>query len=281
MNLQPETTTMTSTSAIVQHYSRSDLGDAILAALTTAGKDIDRLTPDDLAPIDEFHTRGRAATVDLARLLSLGADDHVLDLGCGIGGPSRYLAGTFGCRITGLDLTPAFCRVAAMLSERTGLANRVEFREGDALAMPFPDQTFDVVWSQNVAMNIADRGRLYAQIFRVLKPGGRFGFADIVAGGRGTVHFPLPWARSPTGSFLLTAQATRTKLNRAGFDIAILEDQSADAIAQQKARTQSGPSALGVHLILGPDSPTILRNSVRSLEEGSIGLIQGVAVRAL
>jgi SAM-dependent methyltransferase len=270
---------MTINSAAVDHYGHIGLGDKILAALTAAGKDVDRLAPDDLAPIDEFHTRGRTATVELAHLLQLSADHHVLDLGCGIGGPSRYLAQTFGCRVTGLDLTPEFCRVAAMLTERTGLSNRIDYREGDALAIPFPDQSFDVVWSQNVAMNIADRGRFYAQILRVLKPGGRYGFADIVAGNGNTPHFPLPWARLPTASFLLTAQATRDALTAAGLVITTLEDQSDDAIAQQKARTQLGSTALGVHLILGADGPAILRNSVRSLEEGSIRLVQGVAVR--
>ena len=151
---------MKNTSAIAQHYERSDLGEAILGALKAAGKDVDHLTTEDLAPVDEFHTRGRPATVDLARLLSLNANERVLDLGCGIGGPSRYLAKTFGCRVVGVDLMPEFCRVAAMLAERTGLADRVEYRQGDALAVPFEDQSFDVVWSQNVVMNIADRDRL-------------------------------------------------------------------------------------------------------------------------
>ena len=146
---------MKNTSAIAKHYERSDLGEAILGALKAAGKDVDHLTTEDLAPVDEFHTRGRPATVDLARLLSLNANERVLDLGCGIGGPSRYLAKTFGCRVVGVDLMPEFCRVAAMLAERTGLADRVEYRQGDALAVPFEDQSFDVVWSQNVVMNIA------------------------------------------------------------------------------------------------------------------------------
>lgn len=267
-------------STIVEHYGRADLGETILAALTAAGKDVNHLTPDDLAPVDEFHTRGRAATVKLARLLSLNADHRILDLGCGIGGPSRYLARTFGCRVTGLDLTPAFCRVAEMLTERTRLSDRVDYRVGNALAIPFPDQSFDVVWSQNVAMNIADRDRLYAEIVRVLKPGGHYGFADVTAGENGTLHFPLPWARSPTGSFLLSTQATRAKLAAAGFSITALEDQTADAIAQQKARVHQGATALGVHIILGSDGPAMLRNSIRCLEEGSIRLIQGVAVRA-
>jgi ubiquinone/menaquinone biosynthesis C-methylase UbiE len=99
---------------------------------------------------------------------------------CGIGGPSRYLAKTYGCRVAGLDLTPEFCQVAAMLAERTGLAGKVEYREGDALAMPFADRSFDVVWSQNVAMNIADRDRLYREIRRVLRPDGRYAFSDVV-----------------------------------------------------------------------------------------------------
>src|SRR5712691_7757937 len=155
---------MASGQAVAEHYGRADLGAVILAALRAAGKDIDRLTPDDLAPVDEFHTRGRAATSDLARLLALTGDERVLDVGSGIGGPSRYLAKTFGCRVTGLDLTPEFCRVAGMLAERTGLAGKVDYRQGDALAMPFADRSFDVAWSQNAVMNIADRDRLYGEI---------------------------------------------------------------------------------------------------------------------
>lgn len=244
---------MTGPSAGAQHYGRSGLGDAILDALTAAGKDIDRLTPDDLAPIDEFHTRGRTATVELARLLSLTETASVLDLGCGIGGPSRYLATTFGCRVIGLDLAPEFCRVAAMLAERTGLADKVEYRQGDALAMPFADESFDVVWSQNVVMNIADRDRLYREIRRVLRPGGRYAFADVVAGS-GTPHFPLPWAREPSASFLLTRDATCAALAAAGLRVADLNDQTADAIAQQTARTQAmgSPSRWGCTSCSGP-----------------------------
>jgi ubiquinone/menaquinone biosynthesis C-methylase UbiE len=274
---------MKNTSAIAKHYERSDLGEAILGALKAAGKDVDHLTTEDLAPVDEFHTRGRPATVDLARLLSLNANERVLDLGCGIGGPSRYLAKTFGCRVVGVDLMPEFCRVAAMLAERTGLADRVEYRQGDALAVPFEDQSFDVVWSQNVVMNIADRDRLYGEICRVLKPDGRYAFADVVARSEGMPHFPVPWAREPSASFLLTAEATRTKLEAAGFRIDVFEDQTTVAIAQQKARANvpNSESALGVHIILGSDFPTMVKNTVRGFEEALIGLVHGVARRAL
>ena len=267
--------------AAAAHYGRLGLGDAILEALKAAGKDIECLTPDDLAPIDEFHTRGRTATIELAQLLSLKRNDRVLDLGCGIGGPSRYIARTFGCRVIGLDLTPEFCEVAAMLAERTRLAHLVEYRQGDALIMPFEDRSFDVVWSQNVAMNIGDRDRLYAEICRVLSPGGRYAFADVVAGGGGAPYFPVPWAHEPSDSFLVGAEATCAKLSAAGLRIEVFEDQTADAIAQQSARASvAGSQTLGVHIVLGADGSTMLKNSVRNFQEGRIGLVQGVAVRA-
>jgi SAM-dependent methyltransferase len=268
--------------SVIEHYGYAGLGDAILAALKAAGKDIDHLTPDDLAPVDEFHTRGRAATMDLARLLALRGDELILDIGSGIGGPSRYLAKTFGCRVAGLDLTPEFCNVAAMLAARTGLADKVAYRQGNALAMPFEDKSFDVAWSQNAVMNIDDRDRLYGEIRRVLKPDGRYAFSDVVAGPGGPPHFPLPWAHDPSTSFLLTADATREKFEAAGLRVIAFDDTTAQARthAQERADAATSPSGLGVHILLGKDSPVMYRNGLRNFAEDRIGLIQGLVVRA-
>jgi len=142
---------------IREHYARSDLGNIILAALAKAGKDANRLTPEDLAPIDEFHIRGRAATLELARAANVDSTKRVLDVGSGVGGTSRCLAREFGCHVTGIDLTEEYCRAAAMLSARIGLAELVDYRQGDATNLPFPDHSFDIVWTEHVAMNIPDK----------------------------------------------------------------------------------------------------------------------------
>src|SRR5438128_6310017 len=199
------------------HYTRHDLGDIILAALKQAGKDIDRLTPDDLAPVDEFHGGQRPATIRLAELVGFTGTERVLDVGSGIGGPSRFLASRYGCQVTGIDLTAEFYRVAEMLTRLTGLTSKVSYRQADALDVPFEDMSFDVVWSQNASMNIADRDRLYAGMHRVLKAGGRLALQEVVAGQGGEPHYPVPWAREPSISFLLSAEETRAKLEAAGL----------------------------------------------------------------
>ncbi|MEZ5355980.1 MAG: methyltransferase domain-containing protein [Bryobacteraceae bacterium] len=212
---------------VARHYGRPVLLDTLLGALRDSGTDIANLTLDDLAPMDEFHIRGREATAELADLSGLQSHWHVVDVGCGLGGSSRYLAQRFGCRVTGVDLTPEFCEVAADLTRRVGLDGRVEFRCASALAMPLDDASADLAWTQHVQMNIEDKAGLYREIARVLKPGGLFAFHDILAGPGGETFFPVHWADHAGLSHLIAPEALRELLQQSGFRILEWRDKTA------------------------------------------------------
>lgn len=268
-------------SRVEGHYTHRDLAAAIFEALAAAGKDVDNLTLQDLEPVDEFHVRGREATAELARSARLDETMHVLDVGSGVGGPSRYLAVEFGCRVTGLDLTEEYCRAAQVLADRLGLADRILYRQGNALNMPFDDESFDVAWTQHTAMNIEDKPRLYSEMWRVVKRGGLMAIYDILAGDGGAVHFPVPWAREPSISFLATPDALRDLLEGAGFEILSWRDTTGLGREWFRALGQriqeEGAPPLGFHVLLGPDFQAMAQNVVRNLEENRIGLIEVLA----
>ena len=265
---------------IEKHWSRGDIGEAILAALTEAGKDPDNLKPEDLAAVDEFHVRGREATLEFAPRLKLDTSKHVLDVGSGVGGPSRLLASEFGCRVTGLDLTEEYCQVAGMLAHRTGLEEHVSYRQGNALNMPFENGMFDAEITQHMAMNIEDKAALYAEMFRVLKPGGLMGLYDVLQGAEGDVYFPVPWAREPSISFLATPEELRSLLEAAGFEVLHWRDTTELGCEwfrdKVEAAKKSGPPPLGFHLLMGPDFGEMARNQLRNLEENRIALVDTV-----
>ena len=199
------------------HYARPALARTILEAAVPPVGSATGVDVGALAPVDEFHVRGREATLELAQAVALTPSNRVLDVGCGLGGASRYLASAFGCQVVGIDLTPDYVETARLLAARFGLDHRVRYECADALALPFREAEFDVVWTQHAAMNIADKAGLYAEMFRVLKPGGCLALYDILAGEGGEVHFPSPWARKASISFLIKPDVLNRLLTAVGF----------------------------------------------------------------
>jgi ubiquinone/menaquinone biosynthesis C-methylase UbiE len=268
-------------SDVEQHYGRSRILDAILAALREAGKDVARLKPEDLAPVDEFHIRGREATIELARRASLEPGTRVLDVGCGLGGSARYLAAEHGCRVTGIDLTQEYVDVANALAARVGLSDRVAFKQASALKLPFDDGCFDVVWTQHVQMNIADKGAFYGEIARVTRPNGLLLFHDIFAGDGGPLHYPVPWAETPSISFLAPPGQVRERLEELGFAIRDWVNTT-DASLQWLVATierlgGSGLPTLGTHLLMGDTAKQKIANVLRNLREGRVVVYQACA----
>lgn len=273
----------TAENLVSAYYGSWNLTGAIEQALRDAGIDPAHVTVEQLAPLDNFHSFGPAGTHELARLADLTSDQRVLDVGGGVGGPARYLATRFGCPVTVLDLTEEFCRTGEALTAWTHLTDLVTFVHGSALDMPFPDASFDLVWTQHAAMNIADKPRLYAEIHRVLRPGGRFVLFDVMAGSANQpLHFPVPWASDPASSFLLSPDDVRAAITAAGF-----AGHTWLTGSDLQAKFPQGPtpalptaaSSLSPAILMGADAQARMTNIMRNVAEGRTTLGMGVYER--
>ncbi len=265
------------------YYDGPDLLDRVLAALRAAGLDPGHLKVDDLAPLDEFHALGRPATIALARLAGVAAGQRVLDVGAGIGGPARFLASRYGAHVTALDGTPRFCRVAEALTRGTGVADQVEVVHGDALALPFEDGVFDLAWTQAVAQNVEDKGRLIGELARVVRPGGRVAMFEIVARPGRELEFPVPWADRPDQSWLVTAAELRGLVEDAGL---VLREwrEAQDALGAIAEAATSEPPAPPAHALdlalLMPNYEARMAAMGRNVTDGRVALVQLVGERA-
>lgn len=265
------------------HYGQDNLEAIILTSLENAGKNVNTLTREDIATFDEFHFGGRTETRALAELAQLEKGMRVLDVGSGVGGAARTLAGEFGCQVTGLELTEAFCRAAEMLTDRVSLSDKVSFHQGSALDMPFEEGSFDAVWLQHVSMNIEDKGQLFCEIQRVVRSGGRLAIHEIMEGPESNVQYPVFWASNDSISFLKQPGEIRELLAESGFEVLEWDDVTERALELTRKRrdeaAKAGSRALGLNVIVPKDVPQKVTNSIKNLEERRIVVIQAVYER--
>ena len=260
---------------IKDHWEREYLSEAIRAALVESRKDLNELTLDDLAPLDQFHGGGKAFTTRLARLASLKLGMKALDVGGGLGGPARTLALEFGCHVTVIDLTESYVQDGRMLTSLMGLGERVTHRLGNALELPFEDESFDAVWTQNSGMNIEDKESLYAEFHRVIRPNGLLVFQELMSGPNQPLVFPVMWSRDGVNNFLRTPEQMRATVEAAGFQVRKWDD-----VTDKKTSDASRPSYSIQKLVMGEELlAEITRASKRNDEEKRLVMYHAVFER--
>lgn len=264
---------------IEQQYHHTGLFEFILERLKEQGVDINNVSRQDIAPVDEFHLRGAEASKELVEEFEL-KNSHVLDVGCGIGGPCRMFAEEFNCDATGVDISAEFVKTARQLSLLTGLNDKTTFLQADACNLPIDDHAFDVVWTQHVQMNIKDKTTFCQEIHRVLKPGGMLMYYDIFSQNGHDVNYPVPWADDPSISFLSTTGALHEILGDLKMEKVKIIDHTAKAIdflngVFEKIQAK-GPPKMGLNALLGGATREKLTNVYQGLQQQKIKVESGV-----
>lgn len=275
---------MSGEKAVADHYTHGALLAAIRSGVEALGKTPETVSVDDLGPIDEFHIGGRTASEHFLGQLPLDADAHALDVGCGLGGGARFAASRFGCRVTGIDLTTEFVETGQALCAWVGLEDRVSLQQGSALDLPFEPGGFDAAYMMHVGMNIADKMRLFAEVARVLKPGGSFGVYDVMRAGGGDLTFPVPWAEAAETSAVDAPETYKEALEAAGLSVVAEQDRrdfALDFFAELAAKTAAagGPPPLGLHVLMGETRAQKIKNMVENIAAGRIAPVELIATK--
>jgi SAM-dependent methyltransferase len=263
---------------VSRHYASYNVLARIRAGLAEMGHDPDRVSPEVLKPVDEFHIGGAEATSALLEKLSIRPEMQVLDIGSGIGGPARMIAARFGCHVTGVDLTPDFVKTARALSAMCGMADRVQFEVGSGVALPLGDASFDLALLLHVGMNIPDKAALFREARRVLRNMGTFAVYEVMRTGDGDLSFPVPWAETPDLSALETPETYRDAAKAAGFALEAEENRrevALDFFARLQAQAaSSAPPPLGLHNLMGPTVNEKVANMIAAIRAGTTAPIQ-------
>ncbi len=275
---------MPNNKAVEENYSHGDLLKSIEVSITKLGKTVDNINIEDLAPVDEFHIGGRLATERFIETLNFTVDDHLLDVGCGLGGASRFVASKYQNKVSGIDLTQEYIDTGKILNTWIGLDKQVTLVHGSALSMPFDDKIFDGAFMMHVGMNIEDKAQLFTEVYRVLRPGSSFGVYDIMRIKHGELDYPVPWAKDKSTSYLATSDQYKENLNNAGFTISEENNRSDFAMeffknALANAKANGGPPPLGLHTLLKESTAIKMKHMINNVSAGYIAPVEIVALK--
>ncbi|KAA3636063.1 MAG: class I SAM-dependent methyltransferase [Calditrichaeota bacterium] len=268
------------TNKINRHYSRDNLFESIIDAIKSAGIELSNLTREHIGSFEEFHIGGRDATHYLAKFADLKSGSHILDIGCGVGGPARTLADEYGCHVTGIDVTKEYIHTARELSRLVGLADKLDFQVANGTKLSFDNDTFDIVWMQHVNMNIAEKDLLFTEINRVLKPNGQFIFYEVIKQNDVPLQFPVLWAMTQDMSHLIPVDEYKELLKNSGFKEMKWEDRTQfaldwyDHLSDRKKRAEK--NKLNLSQIIHTDIPQKVQNVLFNLKENRISVVQGL-----
>ena len=273
---------MSDANLVSKHYTHGRLLDTIRTGVEALGKSPDTVSVEDLGPVDEFHIGGRVATESFLDQLGLRTEDHVLDVGCGLGGASRFVAQRYGCRVTGIDLTREYIETGRVLCSWVGLEDRIALDQGDATALSYSDGAFDKAYMMHVGMNIADKQRLIAELHRVIRPGGCLGIYDVMRIGNGDLTLPVPWAASADANAVASPDEYKDTLKAAGFQLLAERNRREFAVEffarlQANAATAQGPPPLGLHILMGETAPVKVKNMIENISENRVAPVELIA----
>jgi len=269
---------------VATHYAHGALLRAILDGVHELGQSPDTVSLEDLGSVDEFHIGGRVATKGFLDQLDITADEHVLDVGCGLGGASRFAVQEYGCRVTGIDLTQEYVETGEVLCSWVGLGERITLEQGDATATPYSDGAFDKSYMMHVGMNIPDKRALVSELYRVLRPGGRLGIYDVMRVGDGDLRLPVPWATAPEESIVSAPDEYKTALEAVGFRVIAERNRSSFAREffsqlQAKAGSAEGPPPLGLHILMGDTASEKVANMIENVSQNLVAPVELIAER--
>lgn len=270
---------------VADHYTHGSLADALLQGILKIGKSVQSVDIDDLGPVDEFHIGGRIATEDFLDQLDIDAAHHVLDVGCGLGGASRFAANKYGCQVTGVDLTHEYVETGNIICSWLGLDSRIKLELEDATHLPHPAETFERAYMLHVGMNIADKQTLAKELYRVTHANGKIGIYDVMQVGDGELTFPVPWATEPQGSSVAPVATYRSALEGAGFHIVAERNRREFALEffaqlQSNAAGAEGPPPLGLHILMGSTAPIKISNMIENISRNVIAPVEIIAEKS-